>query len=52
MCKKRVLKRLHLFSFSKTFPCNNVVDLNVGNPDVLNVHPDILNALSLTGVPN
>ena len=52
MCEKRVLKRLHLFSFSKTFPCNKVVDLDVRNPDVLNVHPDVLNALGLTGVPN
>ena len=52
MCEKRVLKRLHLFSFSKTFPCNHIVDLDVRNPDVLNVHPDVLNALGLTGVPN
>ena len=52
MCEKRVLKRLHLFSFSKTFSCNKVVDLDVRNPDVLNIHPDVLNALGLTGVPN
>ena len=52
MCEKRALKRLYLFSFSETFPCNKVVGLDVRNPDVLNVHPDIFNALGLTGVPN
>ena len=52
MCEKRVLKRLNLFSFSEPFPCNKVVDLDVRNPDVLNIHPDVLNALGLTGVPN
>ena len=51
-CEKSVFKRLYLICFSETFTCDKVVDLDVRKPDVLNIHPDILNALGLTGVPN
>ena len=49
--KHRPFKSINLLSVSESCPRDKVVDLNVRNPNVFKVQSQLIDALSLAGIP-